>query len=151
MPYRNAFPFGGKAEQIRYEHRRDALFVVVVDLAGPIHPGHCRAHRRLRLADHEREAVDYQHNIEPLLDLPSRVCPLISDDQLVVGRRFIVDKAHGHVLPVWPEGHGLLISQPFRHRLVGPNQSIGLHGQRQRAQAIDDLIGPLGFSRRSRD
>ena len=74
------FALGGKRQDVRHEEHRDVLLVVLIDLRRAVDPGIGRADRGLRLADHEREPVAPQHQVEAAFDASLRECHLCRDD-----------------------------------------------------------------------
>ena len=131
-----ALALGGKGEDVGHEHLRHALFIAVVNVAGPVHPGHRRAHRRLGLADHQRDAIDQHNDVEAAAAFLDRIDPLVGDHVIVVAEILEVDQAHRRVFTALAEGHGLLAPQPFGEQLVGPHQTFALYRQRNGPQAV---------------
>ena len=126
-----ALPFGGKGKDVRHEHGRHFLLVDLVDLEGAVEPGDRAAGGRLGLADDQRQAVDHEDHVEPLLHRAGLVSPLVGDGEPVVAGLVGVHQADGDVLAVRAEGHGLLAPQPGHEVLVGSHQAVGLHGEEE--------------------
>ena len=131
---------GGKGEDIGHEHGRYLLLVDLVDLESSIKPGHGAAGGCLGLAYHQRQAVDHKDHIEALLHRPGLVGPLVGHGEPVVGRVEGVHQTHGHMLAARAEGHGLFSPQPGHEILIGPHQTVGLDGEKDGAQIVDDLV-----------
>ena len=138
-----ALTLGGKGEDVGHEHLRHALFIAVVDVAGPVHPGHRWAHRRLGLADHQRDAVDQHNDVEAAAAFLDRIDPLVGDHVIVVAEILEVDQPYRRMFAALAEGHGLLAPQPFCEQLVGPHQAFALHRQRDGPQAVEHLVGAV--------
>ena len=137
--------FGGEGKGVRHEHRRHLALVDFVDLKRAVEPGHGAPGGGLGLADDNRQTVDQEDHVEPLFDGPGLVNELVGDHQLVAGRAGI-HEADAHVLATGAERHGLLPAQPGHEVLVGPHQAVGLHGEKNGPQGINDFIGAVGLS-----
>ena len=76
-------PLGRDRDNVRYEQLRDVALVVLMDLDRRVEPALAAADGRLRLDDHEREAVYQQDEIGPLLARAGAVGELGGDDVLI--------------------------------------------------------------------
>ena len=63
----------------------------------------------------------------------------------IVRRVVSVDESHGDVLAVRAKRHRLLAAQPGHELLVGPDETVGLHGEDAGAQLVDDFVGAVGL------
>ena len=100
-----ALALGGKGKDIGHEHLRHALFVAIMDVAGPVYPGHRRADRCLGLADHQRDAVDQHDDIEAAAAFLDRVDPLVGDHVLVVGKVLEINQVDRSMFAALAERH----------------------------------------------
>ena len=140
-------PLRGERKDVRHEHRRHLLLVNLVHLKRPVEPRHRAARGRLGLTDDQRQTVDQKDHVEPLLHRAGLVSPLVRDTSRLFAGFAAVHEPHGHVLAVRAEGHRLLAAQPGHEILVGPDQTIRLHRQKNRSQRVDHLVGAVGLRR----
>ena len=135
---------GGEGEDVGDEHGRHLLLVDLIDLVCAVKPGHGATGGTLCLADHERQSVDDEADVGPLLHGSGLVDPLVGDDEVVTAWVFGVDEPHRDVLAVHPEGHGLLAPEPGYEILVRPDEAVGLNGKEDGTEVVDHLVGPVG-------
>jgi len=140
-----ALAFGGKREDVGRKHLRRALLIPVMNVAGAVHPGHRRAHRRFGLTDHQRNAVYQQDNVEAPAAFLDRIHPLVGDHVIVVAQVLEVDQPHRSMFAAIAERHRLIAPQPFGEHFVGPHQPFALHRQRDRPQTIKHFIAAVGL------
>ena len=137
---------GRETEDGRGEHLRHVFLVIVADVRRPVDPRDRGPHRRLGLADHKRQPVHKEHDVEAPLHLAHRrgaERPLAGHHQVVRDRIVVIDEPHGRVLAPLAEGHGLLVPDPCGERLVGPHQAVALYAQGNGPKAVEHLIGPV--------
>ena len=137
--------FGRDGEHVRHEQLGDVLLVVVVHLERPVEPALAGAHRRLGFDHDERDAVDQQHQVRPLLRLAGADDELLGDDELVLLDVVEVDEADGDVLAVLAERHRPLAQEPGGELLVGLDEAAVAHGHDDRPQAIEHIVHAVGL------
>ena len=123
------------------------MFVVAVDLRRSVEPALARPHRRLRLDDHQRQAVDQQHEVGAPLVRPRPHGVLGSDDVLVPLDVVEVDEPHGDVLAVRPERHRALSVDPRGERLVRLHQPVRPHAHQDGPQPVQHVVGAVRLRR----
>ena len=120
--------------------------VVVVDLQRAVDPADRRAHRGLGLDDHQREAVDQQHQVGAPLGWPGAEGVLLGDDVLVVapGRSKSIRRTVT-CSPFSPKG----IERSPRSQAVNSSlaldEPVAAHRQHDGAQLVEHLVGAVGL------
>ena len=124
--------------------------VHAVDVPGRVEPGARAADRGLRLAHHEREAVDPQDQVVAAL-LGARVIRHLGGDHQRVGTRALeVEQADRDEVVGAHEADRLLAAQPLGQAAVGLDQAVVRHGEDGGPQARQDLVDTLGVRRDGR-
>ena len=121
------------------------LLVIVVDLLGAIEPTDRIAHRGLGFDQHQRQAIDKQHQVGAPFGVAGPEGVLSGGDILVAVEIVEIDQAHGDVLVVLPKGHRALAAQPGGELLVGADQAIRAHREHDGAQFVEHFIGAFGL------
>lgn len=123
------------------------MLVVVVDLECPIEPALAGADRGFRLDQDQRDAVDEQHQVGPLLGGSSSEGVLRGDDVVVLLGVGKVDQADGDVFAVLAKRHRPLTGEPGSELLVGLDQAVAAHAQQDGAELVEDVVGPVRLGR----
>ncbi len=139
------FALGGHREHVADEQLGDEPLVVVTHLQGSVHPADRLAGWRLGLDQHQRQAVDQQHQVGAALGGSGAVDELLGHYVLVLLGRREVDQAYRHMLVVRAERHGALAAHPGGHFLVGADHSIRAHRQHDGAQLVEHIVGTVGL------
>ena len=105
-------------QDVGHEQLGHIALVVVMHLECGVQPALARAHRRLSFYEHQRHAVDQQHQIGALFGLARADGELLGDDEAVLLDIVEVDQADGDVFAVRAEGHGTFAQEPGDKFLV---------------------------------
>ena len=144
-------PFGREAEHVADEHPGRVALVVVVDLRSAVHPADGWAHRRFRLADDHRDAVDVADEVEPLLRTAGERDLVRDHVPVAVGvLRVPFDEVDGDVLAVRSERHGALATEPRVELLVRAHQRLPGHADRDCTQPVDHFVRTVRVGRDGR-
>ena len=116
-----------------------------MDLLRGVHPTDRLAHGRFGLDEHQRDAVDQQHQVGATLRRAGAEGVLGSDDVLVAVEIGEVNQVDGDVLVALAEGHGAVPAQPGGELLVGLDQAVAAHAEDECAQLVQQLVGAVGL------
>ncbi len=96
-PVTQVFALGGHVEDIRGEQFGDEALVIVVDLPGAVEPADGIAHGGLGFHQHQRQAVDIQHQVGAPFGIAGPEGDLGGGDVLVTIKIFEINQPDGGV------------------------------------------------------
>ena len=133
-----------EVEDIGHKHLRDG-FLIFQDVLRAIHPADGWAHRRLHLANGNREAIDQQHDVQPLAAMRLRIYPLVGDDKLVIVRIIVVEEPDADGTAILVKREGVFFKNELLEPLILRDQIVRLHRGDQRTQSVNHGIRVLGL------
>ena len=132
----------GEVEDIGHKHLRDG-FLIFQNVLRAIYPADGGANRGLHLANGNREAIDQQHDVQPLAAMRLWIYPLVGDDKLVVVRIIVVEEPDADGTAILVKREGVFFKDELLEPLVLRDQIVRLHRGDQRTQPVDHGIRVL--------
>ncbi len=136
---------GSDRDDVRNEQLGNVALVVLVDLDRRVEPALARPDGRLRLDHDERNAIDQQHQVGPLLGCASAIRELRGDDVLVAFEVVEVDESDGDVLAPLAERHGPLAAEPSGELLVRLDQTVAPDAHEDSPQPVQHIVCTVGL------
>ena len=134
-----------KVQDIRHEHLCDGL-LVTDNILCRLSPVRVRAERILHFADHHRNTIDDEHQIQTLTAVfaCTRVHPLVGHYAVVVIHVLLVKETDVDVLTVLAKRIRVLLKEHLAELVIVLHKMFLRNGNQQCPQFVNHLFGLLG-------